>query len=261
MILDIQVVELLAREVANLNNSQNTEKEGMTLQDWFDYIVREPATERQFSNGTRDDEHVGMSFQDFCNHPVAINCGLSQAHVCAIRLYTTHAYRFFNNPLRERKKHPLPMTVQFLADGLKRLRQQASEERSQARSLWRGFRNLTIVEDFLKSGGTELAPMSTTTNLAVAADYSCNGQYGAEALIMKIKIPKNGFMKSGACLKWISAFPGEDERLFGPHRCRAKQLIGLIHIFFFSICYPLFDKINVVSSNCIFYSICCTSIY
>ena len=131
-----------------------------------------------------------MTFQDFCNHPVAINCGLKPAHVCAIRLYTTHAYRFFNNPLRAQQQHPLPMTVQFLADGLKKLRKQATEESSQARSLWRGFYNREIVGDFLKSGGTELAPMSTSTNLAVAADYSCNGQYGEEALIMKIKIPE-----------------------------------------------------------------------
>ena len=36
--------------------------------------------------------------------------------------------------------------------------------------LWRGMRNAEMPEEFLNLGGTELAPMSTTTDLAVALE-------------------------------------------------------------------------------------------
>jgi len=52
--------------------------------------------------------------------------------------------------------------------------------------------------------------------LKVAAQYSCTGAVGETALIMKLKIDKNDFMSYGAGLKWLSAFPGEDERLYPP---------------------------------------------
>ena len=104
----------------------------------------------------------------------------------------------------------------FLRDGLLKLRKHAEKELVKKTSLWRGFKNLKVQKEFLEKGGTELAPMSTSTNLAIAADYSCNGAKGETALIMKLNIGKNDFMMYGAGLNWLSAFPGEDERLFPP---------------------------------------------
>ena len=37
---------------------------------------------------------------------------------------------------------------------------------------WRGMRNRKVPEEFLERGGTELAPMSTTSNLVIAMQYS-----------------------------------------------------------------------------------------
>ena len=37
---------------------------------------------------------------------------------------------------------------------------------------WRGMRNRKVPDEFLERGGTELAPMSTTSNLVVAMQYS-----------------------------------------------------------------------------------------
>jgi len=37
---------------------------------------------------------------------------------------------------------------------------------------WRGMRNMEVPEEFLKQGGTELAPMSCTSDLAIAMQYS-----------------------------------------------------------------------------------------
>jgi len=58
--------------------------------------------------------------------------------------------------------------------------------------------------------------MSTSEDLTVAGDYSCNGQSGEKPLIMKLKIPKNGINQYGGELKWVSAFPKENEVCYPP---------------------------------------------
>ena len=55
-----------------------------------------------------------------------------------------------------------------------------------------------------------LAPCSTTTDIAVAAQYSAS----AESLLFKFRIAT--FMQFGAELQWLSAFPAEAEVLFPP---------------------------------------------
>ena len=39
--------------------------------------------------------------------------------------------------------------------------------------LYRGMRNLDVTDDFMdgRAGGTEVAPMSTTTDISIAAQY------------------------------------------------------------------------------------------
>ena len=188
----------------------------MTLEDWFNYILNEPALEKQFDNGIRDEGRVGFRLDDFLRDPIAAKAGLNHAHVLALRLYTTNAFPYINNPLRLGERHPMPATVLFLQEALKKLRVNAADELQGSTSLWRGFKDLEVEQEFLDQGGTELAPMSTSTDLRTAAQYSCNGRNGETALIMKLKIDKNDFMSYGAGLKWLSAFPGEEERLFPP---------------------------------------------
>ena len=62
----------------------------------------------------------------------------------------------------------------------------------------------------LASGGTELAPMSTTTDLKVAVEYSMS----ESSLLFKIKT--KSFMQRGADLQYLSAFPAEKELLYPP---------------------------------------------
>jgi hypothetical protein len=57
---------------------------------------------------------------------------------------------------------------------------------------------------------TQLAPMSTTTDIATAVSYS----FSSESLIFRI-VTKNGLQR-GAELQWLSAFPTEEEILFPP---------------------------------------------
>ena len=76
--------------------------------------------------------------------------------------------------------------------------------------LFRGMRDMRATEDFAKTGGCELAPMSTTTDLMVALEYS------KSEFPFILKVRSSGFHDRGADISWLSAFPGEKEVLFPP---------------------------------------------
>ena len=56
----------------------------------------------------------------------------------------------------------------------------------------------------------QVAPMSTTTSLTIAAEYGKS----ANSLLFKIKVVNA--LQHGADLKWLSAFPAEGEVCFPP---------------------------------------------
>ena len=78
-------------------------------------------------------------------------------------------------------------------------------------TLYRGLKDIYVSRAFANSGGTELAPMSTTSDLRVAAQYSITA---GSSLLFKIKVPNA--LKLGANLQFLSAFPGEAEFLYPP---------------------------------------------
>ena len=86
----------------------------------------------------------------------------------------------------------------------------SSESANEAIDLWRGLKNVAVCDEFLRAGGTELAPMSTTSNLEVALKYSV-----AEQSIL-LRLHTTSSMERGADLTYLSAFPGEAEYLFKP---------------------------------------------
>ena len=182
---------------------------------------------RVWPNGVLDSGRpAGQTLSDFASHPHACTARLSMAMVLALRLYTTAAYRSINNPLRDLdadfqprgplgadNPHPLPVTVHLLSEAIRRLRAVEGEARGQAGQkervvLWRGLRHLRVADDF--QGGSERAPMSTTTSLAVAVRYS------ASRCSVLLQLITDSFRDRGANLRWISAFPGEDEVLYPP---------------------------------------------
>ena len=92
---------------------------------------------------------------------------MSPAHVLALRLYTTFAFKYFNGPLRdvatyghEKLPHPFPLTVMFIAEGIKKLRAVhvvgETENATMSTSLWRGMKNMQVSDDFMRNnrGGT-----------------------------------------------------------------------------------------------------------
>ena len=68
----------------------------------------------------------GMRLADFLDHPSAKLAKLKEAHVGALRFYTTAAFRTINNGLRDQQRygagrpHPLPVTVAFIREALLR---------------------------------------------------------------------------------------------------------------------------------------------
>ncbi len=86
----------------------------------------------------------------------------------------------------------------------------ASDNADKGVDLWRGMRNVTAAVAFADKGGTELAPMSTTTSLEVAMKYAAS----ADSILFKLQT--NSFMDRGADLQYLSAFPAEAEVLFPP---------------------------------------------
>ena len=76
--------------------------------------------------------------------------------------------------------------------------------------VWRGLRGLKVTGSFIEQGGTELAPMSTTTDIRVAAQYALS----SESVLLRLKI--DSVLARGADLQWLSAFPNEAEVLYPP---------------------------------------------
>ena len=95
-----------------------------------------------------------------------MQANLTEAHVVALRLYTSAAYISLNSPLRDLNRtepHPFAVTVAFINEAIKRLRAvgAATAGAQSAVTLWRGMRNLKATSTFLKAGGTEVRARHT----------------------------------------------------------------------------------------------------
>ena len=103
------------------------------------------------------------------------------------------------------------MTVALLRDALGKLRAVEADRHSATPNkavrrveLYRGMKDVTA------RGGTELAPMSTTSDLAVAMRYS------ASVKAVLLRLITDSFIERGPDISFLSAFPGEAEFLFPP---------------------------------------------
>jgi hypothetical protein len=200
------------------------------LKECLDYVLDEEAGQGTgcCQNCDRDEKGVlrertrggrGMRLDDFfADDRVAVSA-LKIEHIAALRLYTTLAYQYINDPLRDEKRredgraHPLPYTVKLIEEACKQLGAAAYELEDDAdkpKDLYRGMRNVEVPEDFLRKGGSEIAVMSTTTSLNIAMEFSMS----QKAVLLRIKT--NRAIERGVDIKWLSVYPREKEVLYGP---------------------------------------------
>lgn len=105
--------------------------------------------------------------------------------------------------------HPLPVTVHLIADALKLLR-----EEDGPRYLYRGLTDRDVPPEFLERGGTELAPMSTTSDVDQAIAYAMQSPCNRHCVMMRCIT--NLAHDRAPDISFLSAFPAEREYLFPP---------------------------------------------
>jgi hypothetical protein len=183
-----------------------------------EYIFSQSAVLLEQDNGwKRDIGHEGMTLEDFLNHADARKAELTTAHVLALRLYTSNSYYRINDPLRdgctEASPHPYAATTFYIHDGIMKLRAIRATDATAVRTFWRGMDDMGVTQSFLRQGGTELAPMSTTGTLAVARKFA---KVGEKPNPLLLKVEAGNMYNCGADVQWLSMYPAEKEVLFPP---------------------------------------------
>jgi hypothetical protein len=197
-----------------------------TIDSDFHYIQSEASSEKTCFNGVRDRgrnnlgaDGGGMRLDDFMKLKQAVETKLTRDHLLALRFYTSHSFTAINLALRDSDRetqHPLAAITMNVQDGIKQLRGLDAKGNSATAeiNLWRGFTDMQVSQGFKAKGGSEFAPMSTTTDPEVAVGYAVRKGMTNGSLLMKLKTSNN--MQRGAELTWLSVFPGEAETLFPP---------------------------------------------
>merc|ERR1711920_870076 len=72
------------------------------------------------------------------------------------------------------------------------------------------MKDMDVESDFMLKGGTEIACMSTSSDLRVVASYA------KSECPMIFRICADTFMNQGSDISWLSMYPSESEVLFPP---------------------------------------------
>ena len=192
----------LTKKIPNLSRSMSEEclgNDGGKWREEFLYVTEEAAFEKVLDasqpHRVRDKGHAGMRLADFCRQPEAVQAGLTEAEVAALRMYTGPMYVPFNGALRGYNEAK-PETVAYLrswgttisvlyAAVLKLSTLTTAALGVLLRGVNESVRRLP--ESFVKpgadgyAGGVELAFMSTTTDEAVAVESAPSSRCAATA--------------------------------------------------------------------------------
>ena len=189
------------------------------------HVLHEPASDMEGLAATGEfvEGRAGQFLEYYVTHPTAVRAGLSRAEVVALRLYTSAAFDAINAPLRSfdrTEPYPYPATVMFIKQGIEKLRalnapdvveSEAATEKGPAR-LWRGMQNVRVCRNqLMHEGATELAPLSFTTNIGVAAGFA----QSRTALLLLVN-PNGPYLQQGVSLRFLSLIPQEDEIVYPP---------------------------------------------
>jgi hypothetical protein len=187
---------------------------------WVPQHVKESLASGNYHGGSLtaadfDTGHDGWGLKEFCDLPSSQAAGLGPEHVLALRLYSSDSFRLFNTGMRlKTKPHPIRFTMYVLNEALKKLRKVVAisdpNEYNKIKRLFRGMKDMTLdFEVFKTMGGTELAPMSTTDDEAVANSYAASRR----GLIFEYETQGNS---RGVDISDFSMYPKEREFLYPP---------------------------------------------
>ena len=117
----------LSETVDSSWNWNEWEEDSTQLVDYYKYVVDKFSSEEDCPNGVRDKGRGGVSLQYFLDSDECKKAGLQREHVIALRLYTTVAYKYINDPLRNIAlyrdgRHPLAAAAFYIHQGIKMLR-------------------------------------------------------------------------------------------------------------------------------------------
>ncbi len=121
---------------------------------------------------------------------------MKKPEAASLRFYSSPSFPAVTIPLRDparTTKHPLAAITYCIFTGIKKqLTLGAKDKKAVAELiLYRGFSDLQISANFQESGGSEYAPMSTSTDPAVAVGYAVRKSQTDGALLMRIVTKNN----------------------------------------------------------------------
>jgi serine/threonine protein kinase len=172
-----------------------------TISADFNYVLYEMSSEKEYHNGVRDKDMVGKIIDDFVNMSQS---KMNKSQAASLRFYSSPSFSAVTIPLRDpdrETQHPLAAIAYCIFTGIKKQLTLGAEDQDAAVQeviFWRGFRDLKISDDFKKHGGSEYAPMSTSTDLSVAVGYAVRKSQTDEGLLMRI-VTKNNLERGIVC--------------------------------------------------------------
>jgi hypothetical protein len=178
----------------------------------LNYVLYETSSEKQYDNGVRDQGNEGKSIDDFMKLPQSTGTKpeMKKSEAASLRFYSSPSFPAVTIPLRDPSRttrHPLAAITYCIFTGInKQLTLGAKDKKAVAELiLWRGLSDLQISDNFQKSGGSEYAPMSTSTDPSVAVGYAVRKSQTDGALLMRI-VTKNN-LERGIVVFSCSPYP------------------------------------------------------
>jgi hypothetical protein len=170
-----------------------------TISADFNYVLYETSSEKEYPNGVRDLGRAGKSIDDFMKMPQSTGTKpemMNKSEAASLRFYSSPSFPAVTIPLRDPARttqHPLAAIVYCIFTAIKKqLTLGAKDKKAVAELiLWRGFSDLQISDNFQKYGGSEYAPMSTSTDPSVAVGYAVRKSQTDGALLMRIVTKNN----------------------------------------------------------------------
>jgi hypothetical protein len=212
-----------------------------------------PEDKQQWAPGNAWKGEHGRAAKDLDEvmaNPLMKIVGLKRAEVMSLRLYTGPMYMLYNAVLRKFPKEVFESllgncyetTIFCIISGVSKLSKATVIPHD--RRVFRGLGGMILPKEFWSvqeggfRGGIEWGLMSTTTNRAVAVEYS--GLDKQRGTVFEIAV---GRIDIGADLSWVSQYPGEAEYLFPP--LTFLEVVGEPRVEGEVIIFPLRANVNL----------------